>query len=89
MTIALGELIFGLILGFIVGFMLRKTTGETRVRVGYLIAIIIALLLYGAYDYYNYGIGTNIISGGFLYATVGIILGREIGRRITSDNNNS
>jgi len=92
MTIpSLGELILGLVLGFAVGFMLRRTTGEVRVRVGYIAAIVIALLLYGAYDFYRYSLGgyeTKLISGSFLCAVIGIILGREIGRRLTGDHNN-
>ena len=84
-----GELIFGLLLGFIIGLMLRKSEGETRVRVGYVAAIITALVLYGAYDYYTDLAGLTLISGSFLYAVIGMIIGREIGRRIKRDNNNS
>lgn len=84
--IPLGELLFGLILGILLGFMLGKSAGEWRVRMGYLAAIVISLVLYGAHDFYHYNLGgydTQIISGAFLWASVGIILGREIGRRVT------
>ena len=85
----IGELVFGLLLGVILGFMLRKSDSETKIRVGYIAAIITALVLYGAYDYYTDFAGLTMISGSFLYAVIGMIVGREIGRRIKRDNNNS
>ena len=83
----LGEIVFGLLFGLIQGSQLRKTTGEGRVRVGYIFGLLGALFLYGAYDFYFYQIGETALkrtlywpglSGAFLFSMVGIILGREL-----------
>ena len=87
----LGEAIFALTAGFVLGSRLQASTGEGRVRVGYIFGIAGATLFYGAYDFYYYRIGNLVlkrtwyspgISGAFLFGMIGIILGRElIGRR--------
>lgn len=87
----LGEIVFALFFGFILGSRLGASTGEGRVRVGYVFGIMGALFLYGAYDFYFYRMGDLVLrrtlywpglSGSFLFAIVGLILGREIlGRR--------
>ena len=90
-VLPLGEIIFSLIFGLLLGARLRSTTGEGRVRVGYVFGILAACLLYGSYDFYSYGIGGILLkrtsywpglSGAFLFGMIGLILGRElIGRR--------
>jgi hypothetical protein len=90
-ALPIGEIVFALIFGLILGSRLRSTTGEGRVRVGYVFGILGALLVYGAYDFYFYQIGDLVLrrtsywpglSGAFLFAIIGIILGRELfGRR--------
>lgn len=93
-ALPLGEIVFALLFGLILGSRLRPTTGEGRVRVGYVFGLLGATLLYGAYDFYFYQIGETAlrrtvywpgISGAFLFSIVGIILGRELfGRRRAS-----
>jgi len=90
-VLPLGETVFALISGFVLGSRLQASTGEGRVRVGYVFGIAGAILFYGAYDFYYYQIGNLALrrtwyspglSGAFLFGMIGIILGRElIGRR--------
>ena len=90
-ALPIGEIVFALLFGLIIGSRLKSTTGEGRVRVGYIFGVLGAVLLYGAYDFYTYQIGETIIertqywpglSGAFLFAIIGLILGRELfGRR--------
>lgn len=90
-ALPIGEIVFALLLGLIIGSRLRATTGEGRVRVGYVFGLLGAIFLYGAYDFYFYQIGgwtlrrTSYwpgLCGAFLFAIIGTILGRELfGRR--------
>ena len=90
-ALPIGEIVFALIFGLIIGSRLRSTTGEGRVKAGYVFGILGAILVYGAYDFYYYQIGEMVLrrtsywpglSGAFLFAIIGIILGRELfGRR--------
>jgi len=90
-ALPIGETVFALIFGLIIGSRLRSTTGEGRVRAGYVFGILGAIVAYGSYDFYFYQIGETVLrrtsywpglSGAFLFAMIGIILGRELfGRR--------
>ena len=90
-ALPVGEIVFALIFGLVIGARLRSTTGEGRVKVGYIFGILGALLIYGSYDFYTYQIGEVVLertsywpglSGAFLFAMIGLILGRELaGRR--------
>jgi len=98
-ALPIGEIVFALIFGLIIGTRLRSTTGEGRVRVGYIFGILGALLIYGSYDFYTYKISETVLertsywpglSGAFLFAMIGLILGRELaGRRLSPSGGNA
>ncbi len=91
LALPFGEIIFAVFFGFLLGSRLRSTTGEGRVRVGYVFGLLGAIFLYGSYDFYYYRIGGTVLeraaywpglSGAFLFGIIGLILGRElVGRR--------
>jgi len=86
-----GEVVFSLFFGLLLGARLQSSTGEGRVRIGYLFGILGAALLYGSYDFYFYRFGDIALrrtaywpglSGAFFFGVLGLILGRElVGRR--------